>query len=130
MDEKLQKAGMAVRRAVLGDDYVDRALNNPDAFGASFQNLINEYCWGNCWADDRLDRRRRSLLNLGMLAALGRMSEFALHFRGAIRNGLADDELEAALTQIAVYCGVPAGVECFKIARQIRAEMADGEAGT
>lgn len=130
MDKNLQQAGEKIRRRVLGDDYVDRALGNADAFGAPFQAMLNEYCWGACWSDEALDLRQRSLLNLGMLTALGRMHEFAIHFRGAVRNGLSDSELQAALVQIAVYCGVPAGVEAFRVARQVREEMAREEAET
>ena len=123
MDEALRKSGEAVRRMVLGDDYVDRAINGADSFSAPFQDVLNEYCWGTAWTDEGLDLKHRSLLNLGMLAALNRMHEFGIHFRGAIRNGLTDDELRAALVQIAVYCGIPAGVEAFRVARSIRDEM-------
>jgi 4-carboxymuconolactone decarboxylase len=123
MDETLRKDGEAVRRRVLGDDYVDRAKAGADAFSAPLQDLLNEYCWGLGWTDDGLDLKQRSLLNLGMLAASNRMHEFGIHFRGAIRNGLSDRELQAALLQIAIYCGVPAGVEAFRVARAIRAEM-------
>ncbi|MGV2099842.1 MULTISPECIES: carboxymuconolactone decarboxylase family protein [unclassified Rhizobium] len=123
MDEALRKSGEAVRRKVLGDDYVDRAINGADSFSAPFQDVLNEYCWGTAWTDEGLDLKQRSLLNLGMLAALNRMHEFGIHFRGAIRNGLTDDELRAALVQIAVYCGIPAGVEAFRVARSIRDEM-------
>lgn len=124
MDEPLRARGETVRRTVLGDAYVDRALDNADDFSRPFQDVLNEYCWGQCWTNDDLDLRQRSLLNLGMLAALGRMHEFQVHFRGAIRNGLSEAELRAALIQIAVYCGVPAGVECFRIAKAVRTEMA------
>ena len=123
MDEALRKNGEAIRRKVLGDEYVDRAMNGADSFSAPFQDVLNEYCWGTAWTDDGLDLKQRSLLNLGMLAALNRMHEFGIHFRGAIRNRLTDDELRAALTQIAVYCGIPAGVEAFRVARSIRDEM-------
>jgi len=123
MDETLRKEGEAVRRRVLGDDYVDRAKAGADSFSAPLQDLLNEYCWGFGWTDDGLDLKQRSLLNLGMLAASSRMHEFGIHFRGAIRNGLSDRELQAALLQIAIYCGVPAGVEVFRVARAIRAEM-------
>src|ERR1041384_6285339 len=123
MDETLRKSGEAVRRKVLGDDYVDRAMNSADSFSAPFQDVLNEYCWGAAWTDGGLDLKQRSLLNLGMLAALNRMHEFGIHFRGAIRNGLTDDELRAALMQIAVYCGIPAGVEAFRVARSVRDDM-------
>jgi 4-carboxymuconolactone decarboxylase len=123
MDETLRKDGEAVRRRVLGDDYVDRAKAGADAFSAPLQDLLNEYCWGMAWTDDGLDLKQRSLLNLGMLVASNRMHEFGIHFRGAMRNGLSDRELQAALLQISIYCGVPAGVEAFRVARAIRAEM-------
>lgn len=123
MDEALRQRGEAVRRKVLGDDYVDRAINGADSFSAPFQDVLNEYCWGTAWTGEGLDLKQRSLLNLGMLAALNRMHEFGIHFRGAIRNGLSEDELRAALVQIAVYCGIPAGVEAFQVARSVRDEM-------
>ncbi|TIL65549.1 carboxymuconolactone decarboxylase family protein [Mesorhizobium sp.] len=123
MDKELQNAGEAVRRKVLGDEYVDRAINNADAFSRPLQEMLNEYCWGTAWTNEALDLKQRSLLNLGMLAALGRMHEFGLHFRGAVRNGLTEEELQAALIQIAVYCGIPAGVESFRVARTVRDEM-------
>ncbi|MBN7807790.1 MULTISPECIES: carboxymuconolactone decarboxylase family protein [Agrobacterium] len=123
MDEALRKSGETIRRKVLGDDYVDRAMNGADAFSAPFQDVLNEYCWGHAWTDDTLELKQRSLLNLGMLVALNRMHEFGIHVRGAIRNGLAEDELRAAITQIAVYCGIPAGVEAFRVARTVRDEM-------
>ncbi|MCS4094006.1 carboxymuconolactone decarboxylase family protein [Rhizobium sp. BK176] len=123
MDETLRKRGEAIRRKVLGDEYVDRAIESADGFSASLQDVLNEYCWGKAWTDDGLDLKQRSLLNLGMLAALNRMHEFGIHFRGAIRNGLSDDELRAALIQIAIYCGIPAGVEAFRVAGSARDEM-------
>ncbi|NLS00363.1 4-carboxymuconolactone decarboxylase [Rhizobium sp. P38BS-XIX] len=123
MDDILKREGEAVRRKVLGDDYVDRAIGGADAFSGPFQDLLNEYCWGVAWTDDALDLKQRSLLNLGMLAASNRMHEFGVHFRGAIRNGLTDDELRATLVQIAIYCGVPAGVEAFRVARSVRDDM-------
>lgn len=123
MDKLLQQAGEGVRRKVLGDSYVDRAIGNTDDFTRPFQDVLNEYCWGTVWTDEGLDLKQRSLLNLGMLAALGRMHEFRIHFRGAVRNGLSDTELRAALTQIAVYCGIPAGVEAFRAAQEVRSEM-------
>lgn len=129
MDKDLRSKGETVRRAVLGDDYVDAALANADDFSMPFQDVLNEYCWGQCWTDESLSPPQRSLLNLGMLAALGRMHEFKVHFRGAIRNGLSDAELRAALIQIAVYCGVPAGVESFRVARVVRQEMVTEETG-
>ena len=123
MDDALKSAGEAMRRRVLGDDYVDRTIANADDFSRPFQDVLNEYCWGMGWTDESLSPRDRSLLNLGMLAALNRMHEFGIHLRGAIRNGLSEDELRAALTQIAIYCGIPAGVEAFRVARLVHDEM-------
>jgi len=128
MDKARFDSGLAARKAVLGDEYVENALAKADDFNRDFQELVTEYCWGTCWGDDTLDRKQRSLLNLGMIAALNRMHEWELHFRGALTNGLGRDELRAILTQITIYCGVPVGVECFRIARRVLAEV-DGEGG-
>jgi 4-carboxymuconolactone decarboxylase len=122
MDKKLMEDGLRVRREVLGDEYVDRSMKNADEFNRPFQEIVSEYCWGVCWADETLSRRERSILNLGMIAALGKMHEFELHFRAAKRNGLSDEELRAILIQIAVYCGIPVGVDCFRTAKQVMAE--------
>ncbi len=123
MDKERFDRGLAQRKAVLGVDYVDRSLAQADDFTKEFQEIVTEFAWGLCWGDDTLDRRQRSMLVLGMLAALGRMQEFELHFRGALPNGLSRDELKAILTQIAAYCGIPAGIECFRIARKVLAEL-------
>jgi 4-carboxymuconolactone decarboxylase len=122
MDQKRYDRGLAKRREVLGKDYVDRALANVDDFNRDFQRLLTEYCWGETWGDDTLKARERSILNLGMIAALGKMEEFATHVRGALNNGLTPDEIRAALTQIAIYCGAPIGVDCFRVARPIISE--------
>jgi 4-carboxymuconolactone decarboxylase len=122
MDKKLMDAGLAVRREVLGDDYVNRSMANADSFNKPFQEMVSEYCWGLCWTDKTLSRKERSILNLGMIAALGKMHEFELHFRGAIQNGLTEDELRAVLIQIAVYCGIPVGVDCFRVAKKVSSE--------
>ncbi len=129
MDKALYDAGLAARKEVLGERYVDNAINNADDFNRDFQALVTEYCWGVCWGNDVLSRKQRSLLNLGMLAALGRSHEFELHFRGALRNGCSIEELRETLTQITIYCGVPAGVESFRIARRVLAEGQDSGDG-
>jgi 4-carboxymuconolactone decarboxylase len=123
MDKNRYDRGLAARKAVLGDDYVDAALAATDDFNGPFQEMLTEYCWGTCWGEDTLDRKQRSLLNLGMIAAMNRMHEWELHFRGAIKNGLSRDELRSILTQISVYCGIPVGVECFRIAKRVLAEI-------
>ena len=122
MDKKLMDEGIKTRREVLGDEYVDRAMKNADDFNKPFQEVVSEYCWGLCWTDETLSRRERSILNLGMIAALGKMHEFELHLRGAIRNGLTKEELRSVLIQIAVYCGIPVGVDCFRVAKQVIGE--------
>ncbi|MDP6705849.1 MAG: carboxymuconolactone decarboxylase family protein [Alphaproteobacteria bacterium] len=123
MDQERYEKGLAERKAVLGAEYVEQSLKGADDFNAEFQEMITENCWGGTWGRGILARQQRSILNLGMLAALGRSHEFGLHFRGAIRNGLSLDELKEVLLQIAVYCGAPAGVESFRIARGVIAEM-------
>lgn len=123
MDRELYDRGLEKRREVLGAEYVERSMASANDFNREFQELVTSYAWGLCWGDDTLSKRERSILNLGMIAALGRSAEFELHFRGAIRNGLTADELKAILTQITVYAGMPAGVECFRIARRIMDEM-------
>jgi 4-carboxymuconolactone decarboxylase len=122
MDQKRYDIGMKMRRQVLGDEYVDRAVQSVDDFNRDFQRLLTEYCWGETWGDDTLKPRERSILNLGMIGALGKMEEFATHVRGALNNGLTPNEIRAALTQIMIYCGAPKGVDCFRIARPIIAE--------
>jgi 4-carboxymuconolactone decarboxylase len=126
MDRKLMEEGLKVRREVLGADYVDRAMKNADEFSKPFQEIVSEYCWGVAWTDETLSRRERSILNLGMIAALGKMHEFELHFRAARGNGLTDEELRAVLIQIAVYCGIPVGVDCFRTAKQVLGEKKSG----
>lgn len=118
----MNEAGLAVRREVLGPDYVARALDPDDEISQEFQEFITQYCWTDVWTDDRLARRERSLLVLGMTAALGRTSEFESHVRGALRNGVTPGELAAVLRQITVYCGVPAGVGCSAAMRRAIAE--------
>ena len=122
MDRQRHDLGLQKRKEVLGSDYVERALSQADDFNAPFQELLNDYCWGQCWGDPTLDKQQRSLLNLGMLAASGRMHEFETHFRGALTNGLTREQLRSVLIQIAVYCGVPTGMECFRAAKKVLAE--------
>lgn len=111
--------GRKIRTEVLGEAAVRQRLDQADAFNRDFQELITEFCWGAGWGRDALSRRDRSLLNLGMLAALNRSEEFALHVRAALRNGLTREELKDALIQVGIYCGVPAGVEAFRIASRV-----------
>jgi 4-carboxymuconolactone decarboxylase len=122
MDKERFERGLAKRRATLGEAHVDRALAQADDFNRPFQEMVTEFCWGFGWGDDRLDAKTRSMLNLTMIAALNRMHEWELHLRGALKNGVTRDELQAILHQIAIYCGIPAGVECFRIAQRVLAD--------
>jgi len=123
MTSKMFDKGLAIRKDVLGTEYVETALSNAPEFSKDFQNLLTEYCWGAAWGDDTLDRKTRSIMNVSMLAALNRMHEWELHFRGALKNGVSRAELKAMLNQIAIYCGVPVGVECHRIANRVFAEL-------
>jgi 4-carboxymuconolactone decarboxylase len=122
MSTEVYETGLGIRREVLGDEYVDRAMRNADEFSADFQRFVTEYCWGGCWGRDALPRTTRSLLVLAILATSGRWEEFELHFRGALRNGCTHEELKDALFHVAVYAGVPSGVSAFRIARKVLAE--------
>lgn len=120
IDKDLYAKGEKIRREVMGDARVDASMSGLDDFNRDFmEQFITEMGWGAVWGRDGLTRQQRSLLNLGMLAALGRMNEFEGHFRGAINNGLTREELREALLQITMYCGAPAGMEAFRAARKV-----------
>ena len=119
MDQEKFEAGLEARGRVLGQEYVDRAFGTADAFNIEFQKLLTEYCWGEVWGRPTLSDKQRSLNNLCILASLNRGHEFKVHFRGALRNGCTLDELRDTLVQIMVYAGVPAGVEAFRLAREV-----------
>jgi 4-carboxymuconolactone decarboxylase len=130
MDRNLYDRGLAKRRQVLSDDYVNRALGNADDFNRDFQRLAIEYCWGEAWGDETLSLRERSILTLGIVAAIGKMGEFANHVRGARANGLTPNELRAVLVHISIYCGIPVGADCFQVAETIlRESKASGDKG-
>lgn len=121
--------GMAIRREVLGDEYVDRASAGANAFTQPMQDLVTENCWGEIWTRDALPRRTRSLVTLAMLAALKAPVEIKAHVRGALRNGCTVDEIREVLLQAAVYCGVPAGIDAFRAAKEAVDEWQRGGAG-
>lgn len=125
MSDRYEK-GLEVRRAVLGAEYVDRSIAKADAFTRPFQELVTEYCWGEIWTRPGLDRKTRSLLNLAMLTALNRPHEVRLHVKGALNNGVTKDEIQEVLLQAAIYCGIPAALDSFKIAAEVIRE-AEGE---
>jgi len=117
MDGDRFEKGLTIRKEVLGADYVTRSLEQADDFTLPMQQLSTAYCWGEIWSRDGLSRRDRSLLNLAMISALNRPHELALHTKAALRNGLTRDEIREALLQVAVYCGIPAGMDSIRIAR-------------
>ena len=119
----LYETGLTIRREVLGDAYVDQSLRNADDFTRPFQEFISEYAWGAIWSRPGLERKTRSLLNLAMLTALNRPHELAIHVRGAINNGVTLDEMREVFMHTAVYCGVPAALDAFRVARTIFAEQ-------
>jgi 4-carboxymuconolactone decarboxylase len=121
--------GLATRREVLGDEHVERSLRNATEFSSAAQELVTEYCWDAVWNRPGLDRRTRSLLNLAMLTALGRMHEFRAHVRGAVNNGCTTEEIRETLLQATVYCGAPAGLESFREAQSVLDELAREQAG-
>ena len=108
---------------MLGAEYVDASIRNADDFGMPMQELVTQYCWGDVWNRPGLDRRTRSLLNLAMITALNRPHELKLHVRGAINNGVTKDEIREVFLQTAIYCGVPAAIDSFRIAREVFKEM-------
>ena len=124
MSDPVHEAGMKVRREVLGEAHVDRAVEDTTAFTAPFQELITRYAWGSVWARDGLDRRTRSSITLALLAALGREGELAMHVRAARRNGLSAEEISEVLLHTAVYAGVPAANAAFAIAQRVLADEA------
>ena len=126
MDEKTFEKGLEIRRAVLGAEYVDKAIAGADELTRPLQELITQYCWGEVWGRPELDRRTRSIVNLGMIAALGKPHELKLHVRGALRNGVTKVEIREIFLQVAVYCGVPASIEAFRVAREAFAEESAG----
>jgi 4-carboxymuconolactone decarboxylase len=124
MSNSLYDKGLEVRKAVLGAEYVETSIKNADDFNRPLQELVTEYCWGAVWTREGLPRKTRSMLNIAMLATLNRPHELELHLRGALRNGCTKDEIREILLQVAIYAGVPAGVDSFRIARKVFAEDA------
>jgi 4-carboxymuconolactone decarboxylase len=115
--------GLAARREVLGDEHVDRSLEQATDFSGIAQEFVTEFCWGDVWTRPGLDRRTRSLINLAMLTALNHMHEFRVHVRGAINNGCTVEEIRETLLQTIVYCGAPAGLQSFREAQAVLDEL-------
>ena len=123
MDQDLYDKGMKIRREVLGDAYVDRALAKSGEFNDPLQELVTTYCWGWCWGREGLEKRDRSLINLAMIAVLNRHNELKAHIRGALNNGLSKEEIREVLLQVGIYGGIPAAVDSFRLANEAFAEI-------
>ena len=119
--------GLAIRKEVLGEEQVNKALSSMTDFNKEMQQLVTEYCWGEVWTRPGLEKKQRSLINLAMLCALNRAHEFKLHVRGALRNGCTEEEIKEVLLQVSIYCGVPAAMEAFRNAQEVLEEMKKSE---
>ena len=126
-DAERARQGMTVRRAVLGDEHVDRAVATTTSFTEPFQDFIARYAWGDIWSRPGLSRAERSMITLAMLAALQHENELAMHVRAALRNGLSPEQIQEVLLQVAVYAGVPAANRAFAVAQRVLSEVGAGE---
>tara|TARA_Y100000590_G_C15440202_1_gene908595 strand:+ start:309 stop:689 length:381 start_codon:yes stop_codon:yes gene_type:complete len=122
MDKELFNKGLEKRKATLGEEYVQKNLSEADEFTRPFQNAMTEWCWGFGWGDETIDAKTRSMMNLSMIGALGKMHEWEIHCRGAINNGVSKNEIRSIIHVIAIYCGVPQSLECFRTARKVLKE--------
>jgi 4-carboxymuconolactone decarboxylase len=123
VNKEMFDRGLEIRKAVLGKEFVENSLKSADAFSMPMQELATEYCWGAVWGREGLPRQTRSLLNIAMLSALNRPQELKTHVKGALRNGVSREEIREVLLQVAIYSGVPAGIDSFRIARDAFAEV-------
>ena len=123
MDKETYERGLQIRKDVLGVEYVENSLKTADDFNRPMQELSTEYCWGYVWGREGLPRKTRSMLNLAMISALNRPHELKIHVKGALKNGVTRDEIREILMQVAIYCGVPAGMDSFRIAREAFKEI-------
>jgi len=124
MNKELFDKGLAIRKSVIGAEFVDKALASADDFNMPLQELVTEYCWGAVWGREGLSKKTRSLLNIAMLSTLNRPHELKVHVKGAIRNGATKEEIRETLMQVAIYAGVPAAVDSFRIAKEALGEIA------
>lgn len=123
MNDELFKKGLEIRKSVLGSDYVEKSLAAADDFSMPLQRLVTEYAWGEIWGRDILTKKTRSMLNIAMLSILNRHNELGMHVQGAVRNGCSKDEIREVLLQVAIYAGVPAAVDSFRVAKEALAEI-------
>jgi 4-carboxymuconolactone decarboxylase len=119
MDKQTFERGLEIRKSVLGKEFVENAIRTADDFSRPLQELVTEYCWGAVWGREGLDKRTRSLLNLAMISCLNRPHELRLHIGGALKNGVTRDEIREVFLQVAIYAGVPAGVDSFRAAKEV-----------
>ncbi|MBZ9674597.1 carboxymuconolactone decarboxylase family protein [Mesorhizobium sp. ES1-1] len=124
MSKDVFDKGFEIRKSVLGAEFVEKSFASADDFNRPLQELVTEYCWGAVWGRDTLDKKTRSMLNLAMLATLNRPHELKMHVKGALTNGVSKDEIREVLLQVAIYAGVPAGVDAFRVAREAMQEVA------
>ncbi len=123
MNKELFERGLAIRKSVLGAEFVEKAIASADDFNMPMQELVTEYCWGAVWGREDLPKKTRSMLNLAMISTLNRPHELKMHIGGALRNGVSRAEIREVFLQVAIYAGVPAGVDSFRIAREVFAEI-------
>lgn len=123
MNKELFDKGLAIRKSVIGAEFVDKALSTADEFNMPLQELVTEYCWGAVWGREGLSKKTRSLLNIAMLSTLNRPHELKVHVQGAIRNGASMEEIRETLLQVAIYAGVPAAVDSFRVAKEALGEL-------
>src|SRR6185436_8916264 len=123
VDKETFEKGLKIRKEVLGAEFVENAFATADDFNRPLQELVTEYCWGAVWGRPGLDKKTRSMLNLAMISALNRPHEIKVHVKGAMKNGLTKDDIKEVFLQVAIYCGVPAAVDSFRIAREVFKEM-------
>ena len=123
MSKEVFERGLEIRKSVLGADYVEKSFASADDFNRPMQELVTEYCWGAIWGREGLPKKTRSIINLAMISALNRPHELKIHVKGALKNGVTKDEIREVFLQVAIYCGVPAGVDSFRIAREAFAEL-------
>jgi 4-carboxymuconolactone decarboxylase len=123
MNKEVFERGLAIRKKVLGAEFVEKSLASADDFNMPMQELTTEYCWGAVWGRDGLPHKIRSMLNLAMISCLNRPHELKMHVKGALKNGVTKDEIREVLLQVAIYAGIPAGVDAFRVAREAFAEV-------
>ncbi|MCB8882538.1 carboxymuconolactone decarboxylase family protein [Acidisoma cellulosilytica] len=124
MNKDMFEKGLEIRKSVLGAEFVENSIKTADDFNMPMQELTTEYCWGAVWGREGLPRKTRSMLNIAMLSALNRPHELKMHLKGALKNGVTKDEIREILLQVAIYCGIPAGVDSFRVAREAFADVA------